>query len=257
MHDLMPFDILEKLATKLEPVQTGQLADLNLLYLHAADGAVSIDKQAKAIHFFKQVNPQKLLNSFQFRLYSYLNMHSFQMVAKAVATLSANGDFDDAYKLVNVFRNQVNRSSLYAYSSQLVTMKYKKPEVATRLLDSARAEMTRLNDPAVFQPNRNQVALALIYLDENKIPEANRIIKNSNDKIPVIVGYCNAFGAKGKLYKAGRQVPKLLSTSEKSFLLWTTLNAYNSRNPSPPQWKKYNDNFLFFMRVYFPYINEN
>ena len=87
-----------------------------------------------------------------------------------------------AYSLLNVFKKEVNRSSLYAYASQLISLNEKAPESARRLLDSARKEMNRLDNPAVFQPNRHQVAMALMYLDpEKNSDEAYRTIKNSAD----------------------------------------------------------------------------
>ena len=113
-----------------------------------------------------------------------------------------------AYNLLNVFKKEVNRSSLYAYASQLISLNEKAPESALRLLDSARKEMNRLDNPAVFQPNRHQVAMALMYLDpEENSAEAYRTIKNSPNKFEAIFRFSRAHAIHKHLYTAEQQTP--------------------------------------------------
>ena len=88
------------------------------------------------------------------------------------------------------------------------------------MLDSARKEMSRLDNPAVFQPNRHQVAMALMYLDpEENSAEAYRTIKNSFNKFQAIFRFSKAHAIHKSLYKAEQQAPGLISGGDKSGFL--------------------------------------
>src|SRR4030095_12723879 len=165
LRDPMPNEIMDRLATKLEERGANQFADLNILYLHLSDQAFRQGKPEKGIAYVRKIQLNKLLNAFQYRNFDFVNNYSFELVGKAMADLVVNDQFDAAYSLLNVFKKEVNRSSLYGYASQLISLNMKAPGSALRMLDSARIEMNRMDNPAVFQPNRHQVAMALMYLD--------------------------------------------------------------------------------------------
>ncbi|HET9744067.1 MAG TPA: hypothetical protein VFP97_00055, partial [Chitinophagaceae bacterium] len=187
VQDPLPAVLMDKLSLKLEERKANQSADLTILYLHMSEQAFKQNEREKGIACLEKIQPDKLLNSFQYKNFNFVNSYSFELVGKAIASLSANNRFDLAYSLLNVFKKEVNRSSLYAYASQLISLKEESPESAQRLLDSARAEMMRLNNPAVFQPNRHQVAMALMYMNpEKNSGEAYRVIKNSPNKFQAI-----------------------------------------------------------------------
>ncbi|MBK6817869.1 MAG: hypothetical protein IPG82_21080 [Saprospiraceae bacterium] len=54
--------------------------------------------------------------------FGFANTYSFELVGNAVANLTIHQQFDMAYGLLNVFKKEVNRSSLYAYASQLISV---------------------------------------------------------------------------------------------------------------------------------------
>lgn len=258
MCDPIADSTLIQLTAKLEARKAYQSADLNILYLHLADDAFNKNDAGTGIKCLEQIQTDKLLNAFQYKNFDFVNEYSLEMVGRAIANLSLNNRFDLAYKLLNVFKKEVNRSSLYGYASQLISLHKQSPEIALRLLDSSKAEMNRLENPALFQPNRCQVAMAMMYIDLDKNKEdAYRIIKNSTDKYNAIQFFSKAFAIKGNLYGAEQQLPALVSTGDKAEFLDEILTGFNLTKPEKKSWKKFDDDEFLFYRRYLPYITEN
>ena len=258
VQDPIPGTIMDKLSLKLEERKANQSADLNILYLHMSEQAFKQNATEKGIAYLEKIQPDKLLNAFQYKNFNFVNTYSFELVGKAIGSLSANNKFDLAYSLLNVFKKEVNRSSLYAYASQLLSLDHRSPAMAIRLLDSARAEMNRLNNPALFQPNRHQVAMALMYIDPEKYSkEAYRIIKNSPEKFQAIFRFSKAYAFHGNLYEAQHQVPSLVSTGDKAEFYRNIIEGFNLTKSKKTEWTKFKENELIFTRRYLPYINES
>jgi len=257
MQNPMPVLFMDRLASKLEERKANQSADLNILYLHLGEQAFRKNETEKGIAYLKKIQPDKLLNAFQYKNFTFVNDYSFELVGKAIANLSANNQFDLAFKLLNVFKKEVNRSSLYAYASQLLCLNQKSSEAAQRLLDSARTEMNRLDNPALFQPNRHQVAMALMYLDPDKnSKEAYLTIKNSSDKFEAIARFSKAYAFHGNLYEAQKQIPSLISTGDKADFFRKIFEGLNLKKPLKSEWEKFKENELIFTRRFLRYINE-
>ena len=258
MRDPIPGTMMDRLASKMEERKANQSADLNILYLHLSDQAFSQGNAEKGIVYLRQIQTDKLLNAFQYKLLDFVNTYSFELVGKAIANLSTNNKFDLAYSLLNVFKKEVNRSSLYAYASQLISLNQQSPAAAQRLLDSARIEMNRLDNPVVFQPNRQQVAMALMYMNpEKNSGEAYRTIKNSANKFQAIWRFSRAYAINGKLYKAQQQAPALISAGDKAGFLRRIIEGFNLAQTKKKEWEKFKNNELIFTRRFLPYVNEN
>ena len=259
LHDPMPGNLMVKLAEKLEERKANQSVDLNILYLHLSEHAFNQNETDKGIAYLQLIQPDKLLNAFQYKNFGFfVNSYSFELVGKAIADLTVNNRFDLAYTILNVFKKEVNRSSVYAYASQLISLNQQSPESAQRLLDSARIEMNRLDNPAVLQPNRHQVAMALMYMHpEKNSDEAYRLIKNSNNKFQAIWRFSRAHAFHGNLYKAQQQAPVLISAADKTAFLESTLEGFNLAQTKKKEWKKFKDNEFIFARRFLPYVNEN
>ena len=250
LTDAMPGILMEQLATKLEERKANQSADLNILYLHLSEFAFNQKDSAKGIAYLERIQLDKLLNSFQYKNFGFVNTYSFELVGKAIANLTLNNRFDLAYTFLNVFKKEVNRSSLCAYASQLISLNKQSPESARRLLDSALIEMKRLDNPAAFQPNRHQVALALMYIDpEKNSAEAYRIIKNSNNKFAAITRFSRAYAFQGNLYKAQQQAPLLISAGDKANFLRSSMDGFNLAQTKKKEWAKFKNNELIFSRM--------
>ena len=235
----------------------GQSADLNLLYLQLGYMAFNQNNSEKGIAYLKKIQPDKLPNTVQTNIF-FINFYSFELMGKAIADLTANNQFELAYSFINVFKKEINRSSLYAFASQQVSLNKQNKDAAQRLLDSAQAEMYRLDNPRFLQPNRHQVAMALMYLDPKRnSTEAYRIIKNTFDKFNAITKFSKAYAFYRNLYQAQNQAPQLISASDRSFFLFQTMNGFNLERGIKKEWAKFKDNQLIFSRNFPEYINEN
>ncbi|HYM93949.1 MAG TPA: hypothetical protein VET23_07410, partial [Chitinophagaceae bacterium] len=225
---------------------------------HLSDDAFNNKETDKGIKYLGQIQPDKLLNSFQYINFGIINTYSFELVGKAIANLTVNNRFDLAYTFLNVFKKEVNRSTLYAFASQLVSINKQSPDIARRLLDSAQTEMNRLDNPAVFQPNRKEVAIAMMYMNPNKNSnEAYRTIKNSPGKFDAMVFFSKAHALSENLYKAQQQAPPLISTSDKANFLYFILDGFKLTKLQKKEWMKFSDNQPFFNQRYLEYVDEN
>ncbi len=258
MRDPIPDSILMQLTNKLEERHANQSADFNILYMHLADDAFNNKDAAAGIRYIGQIQPDKLLNAFQYKNYNFVNTYSLELVARAIANCSVNNRFDLAYRLLNVFKDEISRSSLYGYASQLISLNRQSPATASRLLDSATAEMNRLENPALFQPNRCEVAMATMFIDPEKNGDAAySIIKNSTDKYQAIQFFSKACAFKEKLYLAEKQLPPLVATGDKAIFLFEIIKGFNLTKPQANQWKKFNANEFLFTKRYLLYTSEN
>ena len=258
LHDQMPVSVMERLASKLEERNAVQSADLNILYLHLGNERFKLKDSSKGIAWLERIRPDRMLNAFQYKNFDFINSYSLELVGEAIAGLTLYNRFDLARKFLNVFRKEANRSSLYAYASQRLSLSKESPALAQRLLDSARVEMNRLDNPAAFQPNRHQVAKALMYIDpEKNTKEAYRTIKNSFNKFAAISRFSTAYSLQGNLYKARQQAPPLISSGDKAFFLKNIIEGYQWRQPPKKEWTKFKDNEIIFARRFLPYVNEN
>ena len=257
MHDPIPYALMQQLAEKLESSKGNTTLDLNILYLHLSELAFLRAEKDKGVDYLEKVQLNLLLNAFQYKNLNFVNTYSLELTGIAIANLAVNNRFDLAYRFAQVFKKEVNRSSLYAFASQLVSLQKQSPQVARQLLDSAQVEMHRLENPADFQPNRHNVAIAMMYLDpRGQADEAYRTIKNSPDKFQAIWRFAQAYAQNGNLYDAHQQTPSLISSGDEASFLFSSLKGYNLDKGIPDSWAKFENNEFIFARRFLPYIPE-
>ena len=259
LHDQMPVNVMEKLALKLEQRKANQSIDLNTLYLQLSDNAFKNNNREKGINYLNKIQIEKLQNGFQTKTYDFINNYFLELIGNAMAEFIVNNNFDFAYQMLNVFKKGLNRSSIYAFASQKVILNNpKNKNEAQRLLDSSIVEMKRLDNPGFFQPNRHQIAIALMYIDPDKnSTEAYKTIKNNGDKFGAITRFSRAYATYGNLYQAQQQTPQLISAADKSFFLRNILEGFYHVNTKKDEWSKFNDNQLIFSRNPPVFLNEN
>lgn len=257
----IPFNTLTQLALALEEHNFHKTSDLNLVYLHLALAAFEQKDTALALQTIRKVDPQNILNAFRYKGLNFLNTYSLEIIALNMAHLTTCGEFEQINRLVNAFKKQVNRSSLYAHASLTLSQSDQNdPSLASTLLDSAQAEMKRIENPSSFQPNRLGVAIALLYQDPvNNKNKAYQIIKNSNVKFDAMFRFAQAEAHIGRLYAASQHIPQTVSSSDRGYFLYKILQGYNQHQSTlenKPEWKIFNENQLFTSRRYLQYINE-
>ena len=252
LHDLMPLNTMERLALKLEQRSADQTADLNIIYFNLSEQSFKLGENEKGIAWLKKIQVEKIINSVYNR-----GRLTFELVAKAVTYLAANNRFDEAYTFINVYKKALNRSSLYAYASQMISIKKGSPDMARRMLDSAMLEMNKDN-PEVFQPNRLLVAIAQMFMDPGKNEtSAYRTIKNSFAKYITMAHFSKAFAFHENLYKAYQQAPLKIANEDKAVFLYFTLFGNNMNREKKTAWMKFQDNYNSFDNSFLIYMNEN
>ena len=248
---------MESLASHLEQLNAGETADINLLYIHLADAAFNSDNPEIGLMALQSVETDRLLNSFQYSLPGFINTYSLEMVAYSVAHATLYDDIDLAYSLVNVFQEEVNRSSLYGYASQRLSLQYRAEDNAIQLIDSARTEMLRRDNPSGFQPNRLILASALMYQDpESNREEAYQVIKNSFNKFNAMFFFSESHGFREEFYEGVNLIPDLVSSTDRLGFYYQILHGYNIYGGLNPEWETYYNNQFIFIRRFLPYISE-
>ena len=251
LRDPMPYSAMERLAAKLEERNANQTADLNFLYFNLSEESFKKGEREKGIAWLKKIQVAKI-NAVVNR--GYL---AFNLVAKAVTNLAANNRFDEAYTFINEYKKPTNRSSLYAYASQMISIKKQSPGMATQMLDSALVEMNKDN-PDFFQANRLLVAIAKMFMNPGKNEtSAYLTIKNSFAKYITMAHFSKAFAVNGNLYKAYQQAPPKIANEDKAVFLYFTLYGNNMNSEKKAAWLKFQDNYNSFDASFLIYINEN
>jgi hypothetical protein len=229
-----------------------------MIYLQLANQEFNDQQPAKAISYVQKINTGKLLNAFQMRNNGNTNLYIFENVCNVVSGLGTNDRYDLVVKLVNVFKKKVNRSSIYGYASQLVMLGQKDKVKARRFIDSAMAEMKRIDKPELFQPHKAQAAIALMFLDPAaNEAEATRLIKNTQVRFDALYLYGQAYAFHDKLYEATRRMPPLFSSGDQAYFLKYTIVGYYLGKKVDNKWKKFLDNEFILSRRYLPYVDEN
>ena len=252
LHDPMPYSIMERLALKLEERNADQIADINIIYFNLSEQMFKLGENDKGVAWLKKIQLAKIINS----VYSRGRL-TFELVAKAVSNLAENNRFDEAYPFINVYKKVLNRSSLYAFASQMISIKKGPPDMASRMLDSAILEMNKDN-PEQFQPNRLLVAIAKMFMDPGKNEtSAYRTIKNSFAKYFTMGQFSRAFAFHGNLYKAYKQMPPQIANEDKALFLYFALFGNNMTGERKKEWVKYQDNYNSFGNSFLVYTNED
>ncbi|HNR05671.1 MAG TPA: hypothetical protein PKM27_00065 [Saprospiraceae bacterium] len=258
LKEAIPADLMTGLAEKLEAGGFEQRNDLNLLYLHLGNTLSAQNKKEEAWRYYQKIQPQWVLNAFQYKGMNFLNTYSLEQYGIAIGHLFSSQHDQKALDLIGAFKKPVNRSSLYAFAAQQIILQDGQAEIYRRLIDSARSEMNRIDNPAAFQPNRHNLAIALMLDDpERNATDAYQIIKNSPGKLDALGRFGTALSRKGLLYKAWSEIPTDFSDEDRSWFLYKILYGYNHRIPTKPEWKCFEDNMVFVDRYFLPYINEN
>jgi len=254
----MPYESMKKIAIRLEEAGADNNTDLNLLYLHLADAEFSQNSPENGIASLQKIKTDRLLNSFQYSLPFFVNTYSLELTANAVANATLHGETELVGNLINVFQLEVNRSSIYAYASQRLSLRNENETVAIQLLDSARTEMLRLDNLSVFQPNRLIYATALTFQNPSENREAAyQTIKNSGNKFSAIFMFSLSDAFFDDLYSATSHIPELVSSSDRLQFYYFTLYGANMNRTNKTKWEKYRNNEFIFIRRFLPYIPES
>jgi hypothetical protein len=254
------YEILKRLEAELSGRENIDQVDLNWLYLYLGEMAYKDNEVETALSYYQKINPDNLLNILRSKEYgNQINNHSLRLIASAIEALANSGDFEEIFKLLRPFNKAINRSSLYAYAAKDLLYKQTNPDMAKRLLDSARVEFNRAGIVATGQPHRIQLAYAnTLYDPKGNVEESFRIIKNLQQKILANQFIVRSLGFHAYLYEAKSRFPENISDGDRAILFSEILYGYaEGKGELDDKWSKFQENYLWRITRWIFYIDES
>ncbi len=253
MRKPVNYEVITKIEAALQSSDALKSADLHLLYLQLGEQAFLANNKQDFLKWKDKFKSELVFGSVN----RGFGPRVFKAYAEMVAGLIHYDLPDSAYQLVQRFKNPVNRSSLYAYAAYQFIRRDISSEKVDALLDSAYAEIGRIENLATGQPNRSLIAYALaLQNDTEKLKEGYSVIKNLQGKSLSIQLICRSLGYRGELFKAMQAIPSEASDDDRVQFIRNILQGYQY-NEMKPAWSKYSTNYFWFNLTPIPYVNES
>jgi len=249
----MEYPVMVQLDKELAKSTVDDKLDYNLLYFYLGRKSLDLGEPEKALHYYQLIKHENLNGALK------LNNRIIRLVANEIIDLLTLERFNEAYSVIRIFKNNINRSNLYAYAAGELTMAKVEGNMVSRLIDSARVEMNRTKDLATGQPNRQQLAYALALVDpvKNK-DEEYRIIKNVNGKTFTMMRITRAYAFHANLYGGMENIPANISYSSRSNFLWGLLYGYNEGlADNDNAWSQFSRGHQWWIINWIPYVDDD
>ncbi len=254
------YPVLQDLDQQLRAHNGQKSNDFNLLYLLLGLQAQQNGHISDLLAYYQQLKYDNLFNLLRITDFlGNIRNHSFRLIAFCVKGYVQAGRPDEAHRLVSIFKNPINRSSLYAFAAEALLREKASDSLVQPLIDSARLELSRVQDETGEQPNRRVLAYALMMQDPKKnIDTAYALIKNLPLKSDPFAEMCRSFAFSGDLYDARRIIPHSISGSDEAAYLQNILYGYSEAAGTPqPNWQVFNENYTPLLNWFIQYIDEN
>jgi hypothetical protein len=241
--------VLSRLERALSQMNTGNQIDLNLLYLYLGYYNLENNNQQLALTYYSKVKPENFGNIFRYKIFvGYIQSVSLLLVGKGMVCFTQNNRPEDAARFLNFFKRPANRSSLYAFEAREFAEKGMAPSLTGPLLDSAQAEMMRVENSNSEQPNRYRVAIALVTNSptDGTIQIAKRIIRNQPLKFETLKKMASAISRHRELFMATQLVPSNISAEDQLSFLEYIVRGHADSLPTETEWQGYEKNTPWF-----------
>lgn len=247
------YDDLVRFEESITKNSTSSAIDLNTLYLTLGEQSLAKKNKQDFLKWHGKLRPELIFNTVN----GSAGPRAFRSYAEFVKGLIYYDNMDSAYLLVKRFKNPVNRSSIYAYAAYQLLLEDPTSQHASRALDSAYKEITRIENLSTGQPNRILIAYALaLKNDPNKLNDAYKVIKNLDGKSFPIELMCRSLAFHENLFDAMQNMPPDISDSDRALLLRAILQGYK-RNEIEKAWMEYSFSYSWFGLNPITYINES
>lgn len=236
------FTVMQKLEQEFSKRRESSQVDLNWLYLYLGYDAQQARNTEEMIGYYRKIQPGTILNTMRSKEFGgNANGHSFRLLAQAITGLASNGNFDEAYALMVAFKKPINRSSLYAFAAVELQRRKFKGDVIQQLIDSAKAELGRVENLTTGQPHRQVLGYAITMMNpKENTSEAFRLVKNLGAKFITYQRICYSHAFYGELYGAQQNIPPLISDSDQALFLWFVLYGYmDGIGYQPEEWRSF------------------
>jgi hypothetical protein len=254
------YDVLKKLEQNIETRKLSASLDMNWLYLYLGYDAQQLGQTKEMIGYYDKLQFNNIFNILRVKEFGGLiSTQSFRLIGHAVVGYASEGQFGKVQKIIAIFKNPVNRSSLYAFAAKELLARKKEDPVIQQLIDSSAVEMNRIENSTSDQPNRELLAQALVMQSPSKnTGEAYRLIKNLPAKFFAIQNICSSYAFYGDLDGARNNIPTFISAADQTFFLWQILNGYSKNNVIiKNEWKAFAQQYSVNLTRNLVYIDEN
>jgi hypothetical protein len=234
--------------------------DLNWLYLYLGKEAQDSGRINEMLSYYAKIEPAEIFNVLRDKDFGgFTRDQSFRMIAYAIEGYIKTSHVKEANTLATMFKNPVNRSSLYAFAAVNLLKEKFDPNEIQPTIDSALKEMERVENITGEQPNRRLLAYALLMQDpEKNLPQAYALIRNLPVKYMSMQEMCQAIAFHGDLYEAEKNIPESISATDQAAFLRKILAGYTDGNGGyGTAWNKYNLMYPVLQYQYIAYIDEN
>jgi len=253
------YQVMTKLDEELTKNSVSQHLDFNLLYLYLGVEAQQSGDSVAMLRYYAKIQLQKLFNIFQFKEYAgQINDQSFRLVALAVEGLTKYGHADMAYALIRMFKNPINRASLYAFAANELQKNHVRGNIISSLIDSSKDQIRMVGNITEGQPDKELLASALILQSPENSAYVSRLIKNIPEKPDAMKNICRSYAFAGDMYQAVNNIPPLISSSDQLFYYWYILHGYaEEKNTRKKEWVEFDNNYFQLRTLFIKYIDEN
>jgi hypothetical protein len=253
------YEVLQKLANELDRRKAEQSQDFNLLYLHLGREAQEAADTAKMLVYYRKLQPGTFLNILQVKEYgNNINDRSLRLIAYAVKGFAETNHFDEALRLMTVFKKANNRSSIYSFAASEMIKENGDSKLVQQFIDSSKSEIQRSQQAIGVQAYREKLAFALAMQDpDGNLAEIRTLIKNLPQKLFANMRISQAFAFHEKLFRANEVKPELISDNDLAELQWNILYGYSLKKEPPAEWKYYNQSYRPFIISSINYQDES
>ena len=254
------FIVLKNLEQILAKRNLSNAIDLNWLYLYLgkeAQDSGRLDEMAEYYDKIDKVNIFNLLREKNF--FGLVRDQSFRLIGFAMEGYVKAGQYEKAHQLALMFKNPVNRSTLYSFTATQLLMEKFDAKKVQPLIDSAFVEMDRKENRTSEQPNRGFLAYAITMQNpDDNVSKAYSLIRNLPNKIDANKEICRSFAFHGQLYGAIMNIPDFNSGSDQAEFLWYIMKGYTEAQPTDDAgWNKFMNNSIPRFNLNIIYVDEH
>ncbi len=254
------YDVLKKLEKQLSEKELSGKSDYNYLYLYLGKQAQDSGRLDEMVSYYDKIDRSSLLNTVQqTEFFGYIRNQSMRMIARAMMGYLKTGQPDKMNNIAGLFKNPVNRSSLYAFTAiQLLKEKWDEKKVQP-LIDSAILNMNNTTNTSGEQPNRRLVCYALSMQNPSgNLNQSYMVIRNLTTKLAATEDICRSFAFHNELYNGTENIPDNISGSDRADFIRFMLEGYQDGNSSiKPEWSEFTSNYVSFLNDPIIYVDEN
>jgi len=252
--------VLKNLEKSLSTRNLGSSIDLNWLYLYLGKEAQDSGRLDEMAGYYDKIDKSNIFNLLREKnFFGFVRDQSFRLIGFAMEGYVKAGQFEKAHQLAMMFKNPVNRSSLYSFAAtQLLKEKFDGKKVQP-LIDSAFAENERKENRTNEQPNRGFLAYAIMMENPDaNVSKAYSLIRNLPSKIDANKEICRSFAFHEELYEAVQNIPDFNSGSDQADFFWFILRGFGEGQSSDDGgWNKFLNGAIPRLNQNIIYVDEN